>query len=92
MEPSAVGFNGNRFQIEKPARAVARTPGFVEAQMPILSQTEDDHIESSHGPDQSFMGEDAQLAAAIAHLKQLVKEKPVVQPDAPALPDKQFKK
>ena len=43
-------------------------------------------------PHATFMGGDAQLAAAIAHLKQLVKEKPVVQPDAPALPDKQFKK
>lgn len=43
-------------------------------------------------PHATFKGEDAQLAAAIAHLKQLIKEQPVTLPDAPPLPDKQFRK
>ncbi|MFT3686461.1 MAG: S41 family peptidase [Phycisphaerales bacterium] len=43
-------------------------------------------------PHATFKGEDAQLKAAIEHLKKLMKEKPVTLPDVPALPDKQFKK
>lgn len=43
-------------------------------------------------PHATFKGEDAQLKAAIEHLKKLNKEKPVVLPAVPALPDKSFKK
>jgi tricorn protease len=43
-------------------------------------------------PHGTFMGQDAQLKAAIDHVKQMIKDKPVVLPDVPALPDKSFKK
>lgn len=43
-------------------------------------------------PHATFKGEDAQLKAAIEHLKKLNKEKPIVLPEVPALPDKQFRK
>jgi tricorn protease len=42
-------------------------------------------------PHATFAGEDAQLDAAIRHLQQLQKEKPVPDPQAPRYPDKSFK-
>ena len=42
-------------------------------------------------PHSTFMGKDAQLEAAIQHLKDLVKEKPVEKPIPPPYPDKSFK-
>ncbi len=42
-------------------------------------------------PHATFSGEDAQLDAAIAHLRQLLKEKPVEIPKPPRYPDKSFK-
>ncbi|MBS0192363.1 MAG: S41 family peptidase [Phycisphaerales bacterium] len=49
-------------------------------------------IEVDNLPHATFEGKDAQLSAAIAHLQQLIKEKPVPAPRAPALPDKSFKR
>lgn len=43
-------------------------------------------------PHATFKGEDAQLNAAIEHLKQLIKEKPVDLQPVPAFPDKSGKK
>lgn len=43
-------------------------------------------------PHATFKGEDAQLNAAIEHLKKLIAEKPVPPVVAPALPDKSFPK
>ncbi|MBX3378614.1 MAG: PD40 domain-containing protein [Phycisphaeraceae bacterium] len=48
-------------------------------------------IEVDNLPHATFEGKDAQLEAAIAHLQQLIKEKPVLPPQTPALPDKSFK-
>jgi tricorn protease len=45
-----------------------------------------------NGPHATFLGEDAQLMAAIAHLQQLIKEKPVEIPPVPSTPDKSWKK
>jgi tricorn protease len=42
-------------------------------------------------PHATFKGEDTQLDAAIKHLRQLIKEKPVELPPVPTLPDKSFK-
>jgi tricorn protease len=42
-------------------------------------------------PHATFEGADAQLAAAIAHLQRLIKEKPVGPPAAPKYPDKSWK-
>jgi tricorn protease len=42
-------------------------------------------------PHATYKGEDAQLDAAIRHLQQLLKEKPVMDPQAPPYPDKSFK-
>jgi tricorn protease len=42
-------------------------------------------------PHATYKGEDAQLDAAIRHLQQLLKEKPVTDPQAPPYPDKSFK-
>lgn len=42
-------------------------------------------------PHATFNGEDAQLDAAIRHLQQLLKEKPVPDPVAPRYPNKAFK-
>jgi tricorn protease len=42
-------------------------------------------------PHATYQGEDAQLDAAIRHLQQLLKEKPVTDPQAPPYPDKSFK-
>lgn len=39
-------------------------------------------------PHATFMGEDAQLDAAIAHLQELIRQSPVTLPGAPAYPDK----
>ncbi len=48
-------------------------------------------IEVDNMPHATFEGKDAQLDAAIAHLQQLIKEKPVNPPQTPKLPDKSFK-
>ena len=42
-------------------------------------------------PHSTFEGKDAQLDAAIRHLQQLIREKPVPQPRPPKYPDKSFK-
>ncbi len=42
-------------------------------------------------PNATFNGKDAQLEAAIAYLKGLIKEKPVVVPPPPTHPDKSFR-
>lgn len=42
-------------------------------------------------PHATFTGEDSQLEAAIRHLQQLLKEKPVPEPQVPRYPDKSFK-
>lgn len=47
-------------------------------------------IEVDNLPHATFEGKDAQLDAAIAHLQQLIKEKPVLPPQPPALPNKSF--
>lgn len=49
-------------------------------------------IEVDNLPHATFEGKDAQLEAAIAHLQQLIKEKPILPPQTPALPDKSFKR
>jgi tricorn protease len=49
-------------------------------------------IEVDNLPHATFNGKDAQLEAAITHLQQLIKEKPILPPQTPALPDKSFKK
>jgi tricorn protease len=41
-------------------------------------------------PYESFNGRDAQLEAAVAHLKTLMKEQPVITPPIPKYPDKSF--
>ncbi len=43
-------------------------------------------------PSATFAGKDAQLEAAIAYLKGMIKEKPTPVPPAPPYPDKSFKK
>lgn len=48
-------------------------------------------IEVDNLPHATFEGKDAQLDAAISHLQQLIKEKPVLPPQTPALPNKSFK-
>jgi tricorn protease len=45
-------------------------------------------IEVDNPPHAAFQGKDAQLEAAIAHLKQLIKDKPVTIPPVPELPNK----
>ena len=42
-------------------------------------------------PHATFEGKDAQLDAAVEHLKKLIKEKPVEQPPVPKYPDKSWK-
>ncbi|MCC6396198.1 MAG: PDZ domain-containing protein, partial [Bacteroidetes bacterium] len=42
-------------------------------------------------PHATFSGQDAQLDAAVKHLQQLLKEKPIPDPQAPKYPDKSFK-
>jgi tricorn protease len=42
-------------------------------------------------PHATFNGEDAQLDAAVRHLQQLLKERPVPDPKAPDYPDKSFR-
>lgn len=42
-------------------------------------------------PYDTFMGKDRQLEAAVAHLQKLMQEQPVVVPQVPALPEKQWK-
>jgi tricorn protease len=42
-------------------------------------------------PHATFMGEDAQLDAAIRHLKELIEKEPVEVPDPPKYPDKSFR-
>ena len=42
-------------------------------------------------PHAAFEGQDAQLEAAIRHLQQLIREKPIPQPQAPKYPDKSFR-
>jgi tricorn protease len=42
-------------------------------------------------PHASFEGEDAQLDAALDHLRRLLKEKPVEPPKAPRYPNKAFR-
>ena len=42
-------------------------------------------------PHSTFKGKDAQLDAAIKHLKELIKKEPVDVPDPPKYPDKSFK-
>ena len=42
-------------------------------------------------PHATFNGKDAQLDAAISHLKVLIKEKPAPVPSPPPYPDKTFK-
>jgi hypothetical protein len=37
------------------------------------------------------MGKDRQLEAAVAHLQKLMQEQPVVVPEVPALPEKNWK-
>lgn len=49
-------------------------------------------IEVDNLPHATFNGKDAQLEAAIAHLQQLIKEKPIQPVQTPALPDKSFKR
>jgi tricorn protease len=48
-------------------------------------------IEVINMPKATFEGKDAQLDAAIEHLKQLIKEDPRPVPAPPAYPDKSFK-
>ncbi|MFO0861721.1 MAG: S41 family peptidase [Phycisphaerales bacterium] len=48
-------------------------------------------IEVDNLPHATFMGKDAQLDAAIAHLQQLIKDKPIQPLKTPALPNKAFK-
>jgi len=43
-------------------------------------------------PHSTFKGEDAQLDAAIAHLKELIQKYPVDVPEPPPYPNKTFKK
>ena len=43
-------------------------------------------------PNATFNGKDAQLEAAIRHLDELLKKKPVPAPVVPAYPDKTFKR
>lgn len=43
-------------------------------------------------PHATFKGEDAQLKAAVDHLQKLIAQKPIPPVQAPALPDKSFKK
>ena len=42
-------------------------------------------------PHATFMGQDAQLEAAIQHLDRLIREKPNPVPSAPDYPDKSFR-
>jgi tricorn protease len=42
-------------------------------------------------PHATFAGQDAQLDAAVKHLQQLLKEKPIPDPQPPKYPDKSFK-
>jgi tricorn protease len=42
-------------------------------------------------PHATFDGKDAQLEAAVQHLKQLIREKPIQQPVVPKYPDKSWK-
>jgi tricorn protease len=42
-------------------------------------------------PYDTFMGKDRQLEAAVAHLQKLMQEQPVVVPEVPALPEKNWK-
>jgi len=48
-------------------------------------------IEVDNLPFETYKGKDAQLEYAIEHLKKLIREKPVVTPQAPKHPDKSFK-
>lgn len=41
-------------------------------------------------PHATYEGEDAQLKAAVEHLMQMIKEKPVAPPEVPKMPDKAF--
>jgi tricorn protease len=42
-------------------------------------------------PHATFEGKDTQLEAAVQHLKQLIREKPIQQPVVPKYPDKSWK-
>ncbi len=42
-------------------------------------------------PHEAFSGKDTQLQAAVQHLLELIKEKPVITPPVPQYPDKSFK-
>jgi tricorn protease len=50
----------------------------------------DPDIAVDNTPHATFQGQDAQLKAAVAHLQQLIKEKPVPTPSKPAYPNKAF--
>jgi tricorn protease len=43
-------------------------------------------------PHETFKGRDAQLEAAIKHLEEEIKAKPIPKPVAPRYPDKSFKR
>jgi tricorn protease len=61
-----------------------------EGQWLIEGRGVEPDITVDNPPHATFEGEDAQLKAAVDHLLQLIKEKPVEMPRAPKKPDKSF--
>ena len=62
-----------------------------EGQWLIEGHGVDPDIVVDNLPHATFQGKDAQLEAAVEHLKKLIREKPVEQPVVPKYPDKSWK-
>ena len=87
-----IWLSSSNFLVDRGIATAAETGVFgPEGAWLIEGRGVEPDIEVDNLPHATFGGSDAQLDAAIKHLQQLIKEKPVEPPKAPAYPDKSFK-
>lgn len=87
-----IWLSSSNFLVDRGIATAAETGVFgPEGEWLIEGKGVEPDIVVDNLPVSTFRGEDAQLDAAIAHLQQLLKEKPVVPPRSPRYPDKSFK-
>ena len=87
-----IWLSGSNFLADKGIATAAENGVFgPEGKWLIEGHGVDPDIVVDNLPHATFEGKDAQLEAAIEHLKKLIREKPVEQPVVPKYPDKSWK-
>jgi len=87
-----IWLSSSNFLVDRGIATAAETGVFgPEGEWLIEGRGVEPDIVMDNLPHATFKGEDAQLDAALDHLQQLLKEKPVEPPKAPRYPNKSFK-